>query len=118
MVSMSGSHWARVSCESPWVLSSFWLASRPCASARKRWMRALQVGNSSTQARNLAKVEPLLALPDGESLSSRAAQVNKRCTFIKRALVLTLGGAKHASMVCLSLPETRPQADRNVSKLG
>ncbi len=43
---------------------------------------------------------------------------NQRCTFIKRALVRTLGGAKHASIVCLSVPEIRPQADRKVSKLG
>ena len=103
---MSGSHWARVSCESPVVLRIFWHASRPEASARNRWMRALQAGNSSRHARNLAQVEPVLAPPAGESLSTRSAQVTKRCTCIKRALVRTLGGAKHASIVCLSLPET------------
>ena len=64
------------------------------------------------------KVEPALAAPHGESFSTRSAQVNRRCTFIKRALVRTLGGAKHARIVCLSLPETRPQADRKVSKVG
>src|SRR5712691_7288820 len=118
MVSISGSHWARVSCESPLLLRIFWHASRPEASARNRLMRALQAGNSSRQARNLAKVEPLLAPPAGESLSTRSAQVNKRCTFMKRALVRTVGGAKHARRVCLSLPEARPQADKKLSKAG
>src|ERR1700730_1958734 len=118
MLSISGAHWARLSCESPLSLRIFWHSRRPKASLRKRLMRALQSGKCSRQARNLAKVEPALAPPGGESLSTRSAQVNKRCTFIKRALVRTLGGAKHARMVCLSLPETRPQADRNVAKLG
>ena len=45
MVSMSGSHWARLSCESPLLLRIFWHSSRPRASARKRLMRALQAGN-------------------------------------------------------------------------
>jgi hypothetical protein len=75
-------------------------------------------GNSSRQACNLAKGEPLLAPPAGESLSSRSAQVHKRCTCIKRALVRTGGGATHARIVCVSFPETRSQADRNVAKLG
>src|SRR5207249_9524614 len=99
-------------------LRIFWHSSRPRASARNRLMRALQAGNGSRHARNLATVEPVLAPLGGESLSTRSAQVNKRCTCIKRALVRTLGGAKHASIVCLSVPEIRPQADRKVSKLG
>ena len=45
------------------------------------------------QARRRAKIEPDLAPPGGESWSSRSAQVNRRCTFIKRALVRTVGAA-------------------------
>src|SRR4029450_11695122 len=118
MVSIKGSHWARGSCESPLILRIFWHASRPRASARNRLISALQAGNCSRQARNWAKGEPGLAPPGGEGFSKRSAQVNKRCTFIKRALVRPLGGAKHARIVCFSLPETRPQADTNISKLG
>ena len=81
-------------------------------------MRALQAGNGSRQARNVAQVEPVLAPPAGESLRTRSAQVTKWCTGINRALVRTLGGAKHARMVCVSLPETRPQAASKVSKVG
>src|SRR5712692_4557736 len=118
MVSISGSQWARLSCESPLLLRIFGHARRPAASARNRLMRALQAGNSSRQARNLAKVEPVLAPPAGESLSTQSAQVNKRCTFMKRALVWTLGGTKHARIVCLRVPETRPQAATKVAKAG
>src|SRR5712692_4451657 len=118
MVSISGSQWARLSCESPLLLRIFGHARRPAAAARNRLMRALQAGNSSRQARNLAQVEPLLAPPAGECLSTRSAQVHKRCTCMKRALVRTVGGAKHAKIVCLSLPETRPQADTKVAKAG
>src|SRR4029450_12712157 len=118
MVSIKGSHWARGSCESPLILRIFWHASRPRASARNRVISGLQAGDCSRQARNWAKGEPGLAPPVGESFSKRSAQVNKRCTFIKRALVCTLGGAKHASRVCVSLPETRPQADRKVAQRG
>src|SRR6266849_2328972 len=118
MVAISGAHWARVSCESPLILRIFWHASRPRASARNRVMRALQAGNGSRHARNLAKVEPVLALPAGESLRTRSAQVNKRWTCINRAFVRTVGGAKHVRIVCLRWPETRPQADTKVSKVG
>src|SRR5207247_9565606 len=93
-------------------------AISPSASARKCLMTALHAGNSSRHARNRAKVEPALAPPAGESLGTRSAQVKRRCTFIKRALVRTWGGTKHARMVCFSLPETRPQTDKKRSKAG
>jgi hypothetical protein len=118
MGAISGSHWARLSCESPVVLSIFWHSSRPRASARNRLMRAVQAGNCSRHAHNLAQVEPVLALPGGESVSTRSAQVHKRCTCIHRALVRTLGGATHARIVCVRWPETRPQADTKVVKAG
>jgi hypothetical protein len=70
-------------------------------------MRSLHAGSASMHARRRANIEPALAPPGGESLSSRSAHVNRRCTFIKRALVRTVGGAKHARRVCVSLPETR-----------
>ena len=107
-----------IAWQSPLVLRIFWRARRPWASPRKRLMRALHAGSSSRQARRRARMEPALAPPAGESWRSCSAQVNTRCTCIKRALVRTLGGAKQAKTVCLSLPETHPQADKKCSKAG
>ena len=92
--------------------------SMPWASARKRLMRSWHAGSASKHARSRAKMEPALAPPAGEGVSSRSAQVHRRCTDIKRALVRTVGGAKHAKMVCFSCPETRPQAAKKRSKVG
>jgi len=81
-------------------------------------MRSLQAGSSSMQARRRAKIEPALEPPAGESWSSSSAQVTRRCTCIKRALVRTVGGAKHARRVCLSLPETRHRPTQNARRPG
>ena len=117
MVSISGAHCANVACERPWVLSSFWHANSGMASSRNRLIKALHAGKASRQVRNFARVEPALAPPAGERWSKRSAQVTRRCTFIKRALVCTLGGARHARSVCLSLPETRPHADTKIENV-
>ena len=69
-------------------------------------MRSLHAGSSSKHARRRAKIEPALAPPAGESLSSRSAQEKRRCTCIKRALV-QVGGATHARIV-FELPRDAP----------
>src|SRR5438309_1048148 len=85
---------ALVSWQSPLVLTIFWHSRKPWASAQKRLMRSLHAGSSSMHERRRAKREPVLAPPGGERWSSRSAHVKRRCTFIKRALVRTVGGAK------------------------
>ena len=118
MARVSGSHCARVAGERPWVLRISWQANRAPASPRNRLMRALHAGRSPRAVRSLAHIDPDLAPPGGDSWRTRSAQVTKRCTFIKRALVRTVGGVKQASRVCLSLPEAWPQADKKRAKAG
>src|SRR5262249_3055843 len=115
---INGWHCSRGGGARPWGLRFFWHARRPPASSRNRLMRALQAGKSPRAARRLAHIEPDLAPPGGERWRTRSAQVTKRWTCIKRALVRTVGGAKHASSVCLRLPEAVPQADTKRSKAG
>jgi hypothetical protein len=118
MVSKRGSHWVRVSWVSPWVLSIFWHAKSATASARNWRIRVRQVGKSSRQVRNFASTEPALARPAGKRPSTRSAQRTKRCTFIKRDWVWTLGGVRQASTVCLRRADAWPQADRKVENCG
>jgi hypothetical protein len=55
------------------VLSLFWHARRGTASSRKRVINALHAGNASRQARNVRRLEPALAPPAGERVSTRSA---------------------------------------------
>ena len=118
IASISGSHWRRVLGERPVVVSIFGHARRPLASARKRWRKAWHGGKAARPARNLAQVARLCAAPAGESWRSRSAQGTRRGTGLKRALVRTVGGAKHARMVGVRVPETRPQADPKGAQAG
>jgi len=88
------------------------------ASSRNNLIKALHAGKASRQARNFARTEPALAPQAGEGLRKRLAQVTRRCTSIKRALVCTLGRERHARSVCLSVPETRPHTDTKVENVG